>query len=224
MAFLCDKLGILGMLIAIAVPTILIWILITLMIRLFRRRKPTTGSKSKSAATTNSKQKSERLYQKANQLADRSLNDLPEAFHYYLQVANLGHVLAQCKAGRLYYYGFSSHKPNKEQGLYWLKESADGGSVYARIILGRIYDKDMHYQDPGEVIDWLEEITEDDAEAQYLLSVTYSRKQEWYERKNGYTAGQWKEDPLCMEWYKKSKYWLKQAALNGHREAQELYW
>lgn len=216
-----DKLGI-DFSIAILALVILIIILIVFAARRLRRRKPTAHATS--GTTIPSGQKSEQLYQKAEQLADRSFDDLPEAFRYYLQAAKLDHVLAQCEAGRLYYYGFGSQKPNKEQGLYWLKRSANGGSVYARILLGRIYDKDMRYQDPGELINWLEEITEDDVEAQYLLSVMYSRKRECYEQEKGYAAGQWKEDPLCMEWYQKSKYWLKQAALNGHKEAQELYW
>ncbi len=168
----------------------------------------------------------EDFYKKAEELANNSslTNGIGLARYHYVKAADMGHVLAQCKAGRIFYYGSGSIQPDKERGLSFLKKAAGGGSVYARIILGRIYNEDMRYQDPGEMLNWLEEIAERDAEAQYLLSRMYSGKQEWYEKEKGYEAGQWKEDPLCMEWYQKAKYWLKKAAENGNEDARDLYY
>ena len=173
-----------------------------------------------------SRMSAEDFYKKAEELANNStLSDsISLAIYYYVKAADMGHVLAQCEAGRIYYYGSGSIRPDKEKGLSFLKKAAVSGSIYARIILGRIYEKNMRFEDPGEMLDWLEEIADDHDEAQYLLSRMYSMKKEWYEKKKGYEAGQWKDDPLCIEWYDKSKYWLKKAVENGNEDARDLYY
>ena len=172
-----------------------------------------------------SRMSAEDFYKEAEKLANNSslADGISLAIYYYVKAAEMGHVLAQCKVGRLYYYGSGNIRPDKERGLELLKKSAGGGSVYARIILGRIYEK-MRFQDPGEVLTWLEEIADRDAEAQYLLSRMYANKQEWYEKEKGYEAGEWKEDPFCVECYDKAKYWLKEAAKNGSEDARDLYY
>ena len=224
--FLFDKFGIFGLLIVTAIPGLLI-ALVVVIVTLLRRRRPETRKQASPAAAQppqgQPKQDPEPLYERGNQLAAGSREDLPEAFLYYLRAASLGHVPAQYEAGKLYYYGFPDQPANQEQGLYWLKKSAEGGSIDARIELGRIYNG-KRYQDPGICLHWLEEVAEEDAEAQYLLSGLYSRKLEWYQRKKNYAPGQWKEDPQCVQWHRKSDYWLEKAAENGNEKARELYY
>lgn len=226
--FLFEKFGVFGILIATALPLIavglallIVVMLISFVAKLFSKNKPAPSGKK---TVSHSNSDPEALYQKAETLAERSLADLPEAMRYYLQAAQLEHIPAQAVAGRMYYYGITGYH-DKEKGLYWLKKAAKSGNIYARIVLGRIHEKDMRYQDPGEVLDWLIPVAEQgDPEAQYLLSRLYSQKQEWREKQKGYTAGQWKEDELCLQWYRQSKHWLKQAAENHWEEAMDLYY
>lgn len=225
---LFDKMGIFGLLIASAVPVILLLIaffvlclIVGLIKALFGRRK-THGDPGKSHQAA--EESAEKIYRDAEALAEESLDKLPEAFDLYLKSAKMGYFAAQGTVGRMYYYG-SGTKRNKEEGLFWLKKSAEQGGVYARILLGRIYDEDKRFEDPGEVLDWLIPVAEDgDDEAQYLLSRMYAMKQEHREKILGYAPGQWKEDKQCLQWYDQSKHWLELAAKNGNEKAEDLYW
>ena len=222
---LFDKFGVFGLLIACAAPVVILFlavVVVALIIAPFTRRK--TRNDPVKVSQPEKAPQPEDLYKKAEDLAKMGWEKLPEAFRLYLQAANMGYFAAQYQVGRMYYYGEGT-KQNKEEGLRWMRESAQQGGILARIKLAQIYDKYMPSEDPGEVLDWLIPIAEDgDVEAQYLLYRMYSMKQEQRKKAMGYAPGQWKEDPQCMQWYRQGKHWLEQAAKNGHEEAEYLYY
>ena len=166
----------------------------------------------------------EDIYEQAKSIPGTDRGDREKAFRLYLQSANMGYFAAQYQVGRMYYNGDGIQR-NQEEGLRWLKKSAEQGGISARIKLGHIYESDRKSEDPGEVLDWLIPVAEEgDAEAQYLLYRLYSIKQNLREKEMGYEGGQWKEDPLCLQWCQQGEYWLEQAAKNGHEEAEYLYY
>lgn len=65
--------------------------------------------------------------------------DIKKAFELYVEAAEAGHPLAQCRVGACYYYGSGTGKDKKKAFKYW-EMSANAGIAEAQYELGR-----MHY-------------------------------------------------------------------------------
>ena len=240
---LFDKLGVFGLLIASAAPIVLLGLVVAVvaliivpLIRRITKNKPKQTPQAEKPQPPKKPQQpkkvtqpkaplsAEELYQQAKNLPLTSLENRKKAFGLYLQSANMGHFAAQCQVGIMYYNGNGTGQ-NLEESLRWLRKSAEQGGIYARIVLAQIYSDDKKNEDPGEVLDWLIPVAQEgDADAQYLLYRLYAIKQEYREKAMGYKGAQWKDDPLCLEWSRQGDYWLEQAALNGHSEAEYLFY
>lgn len=74
---------------------------------------------------------------------DRRKNTAKAVFHYH-RAAKRGHSEAQCFLGEILFYGCGCVKPNKVEGLKWLRVSARGGDVYAKTIIRWIGEQTCH--------------------------------------------------------------------------------
>ena len=132
------------------------------------------------------------------------VKDVKQAIHWYTKAAERGHTKAQFNLGMCYYLDATYRDMNKMS--YWFKKAVENGfhlpddSLYS--LLG-----DLHREkgNKSESMYWYTKGAElNIAEAQYRL----------FER---YTLGDTVREDL-----KKSQYWLRKAAANGHAPAIEM--
>jgi len=160
-----------------------------------------------------------------------------EAFRLYSQAAKSGDKDAQNALSYLYFNGLGTQKDNNK-GLQWLEKAANEGSSRAALDLGIFYLTGSNVsKDLKKAAKWLEVAAEqDNSEAQYNLALMYYNgdgvKQDvkkaaaLLERaaKNGHSGAKRNVGRIYMQAldFKKAKYWLRENAKDGDKEAALL--
>jgi TPR repeat protein len=152
-----------------------------------------------------------------------------------LNKANSGDADAQCGLGRQYEFALGVPQ-DLRQSLFWLKKSADQGSVVAEVELGVVFDK---MQDYAQALIWYRKAAEKgNARAEYNLGVAYhygesvqkdlTKANEWY-RKAADQGDVLAQSNLAVDYeqgigvpqdYRQAADWYLKAAEQGLAEAQ----
>jgi TPR repeat protein len=128
---------------------------------------------------------------------------------YYRQAAENGQATAQYQLGLLYKQGKGGVFQDDALAIHWLRRAAEQGVVEAQNELGVFYQANPNHPQPdsqadAQAVEWFQNAaTQDYAEAQYRLGLSYKVGRGVPKNTN------------------QAKYWLQQAAEQGHQLAQD---
>ncbi len=111
-------------------------------------------------------------YEKSHFIAEKPAQ---EAFAYFLQAAEKGHIPAKFRVGYMWQYGIGV-PADQEEAFQWIYQAAQGGHVAANFLTGLAYDFGLGTPPSSEqAIFWYQRASDaDDAMAAYNLGALYA--------------------------------------------------
>lgn len=149
-------------------------------------------------------------------------------------LAENGNEIAQLLLGTNYFDGINGFPKDKKKGMYWIKKSAEKGSIEAEVVLCKIYFRNK--ESYKKLFKYCEKSANKGHKVtQYYLAIlygagkNYEKATYWLKKsaEQGYSDAQYaiaftykNGAKGVLKSYKKAVYYFKESAKQGHPEAQ----